>query len=39
MNPTIQKLFGVADPRIYQGVVLQLAKKPYGILGNHKTYS
>lgn len=38
MNPTIQKLFGVADPRIYQGIVSQLAKKPYGILGNHKIY-
>lgn len=38
MNPMIQKMLGVADPRIYQGVVNQLAKQPYGIMGSPKQY-
>lgn len=38
MNPMVQKMLGVADPRIYQGVVNQLAKQPYGIMGSPKQY-
>lgn len=38
MNPIVQKMLGVADPRIYQGVVNQLAKQPYGIMGSPKQY-